>query len=76
MNLKVIANLNGLDVTDYLYPGQTLIIPKEGITVHITEKGDTLSGLLAKTNMSVDRLLKDNPDIYLLENQLIVERKD
>lgn len=74
LDLKTIAHLNGLDINDYIYPKQVIIIPKDGVNIYITEKGDTIGDLEKKLGFPITTILEDNPDIYLVENQLIVER--
>ena len=70
-----LAMLNGLDASDYLYPGQILLVPKSGIKVTITKDGDTLASLSRQLNSNLEQILLQNPDIYLLPEQLIVYRK-
>ena len=66
--------LNGLELSDYIYPKQVLIIPKDNVRVYITEKGDTLKDLEANLGFTIQKILEDNPNLYLVENQLIIER--
>ena len=73
--VKTIAHLNGLDLKDYIYPKQVLILPKDGIEIYITEKGDTINDLEKALNSSIDVLIRDNPNIYVVENQLLVKRE-
>lgn len=74
LDLKTIAHLNGLELSDYIYPKQVLIIPKDNVRVYITEKGDTLKDLEANLGFTIQKILEDNPNLYLVENQLIIER--
>ena len=74
LDVKTIAHLNGLDVKDYIYPKQVIIIPKDNVKVYITEEGDTIKDLEKKLGFSIDKILEDNPDIYLVDNQLLIER--
>ncbi len=75
LDVKTIAHLNGLDLKDYIYPKQVLILPKDGIEIYITEKGDTINDLEKALNSSIDVLIRDNPNIYVVENQLLVKRE-
>ena len=75
LDVKTIAHLNGLDLKDYIYPKQVLILPKDGIEIYITEKGDTINDLEKTLNSSIDVLIRDNPNIYVVENQLLVKRE-
>ena len=42
INPSLLALLNGLNMEDYIYPNQRLIIPKSGYSFYITKDGDTL----------------------------------
>ena len=73
---KTLAILNGLDIDDYIYPNQEIMIPNNNIDIYITKKGDTVDTLLNNFNITVDKLKSDNKDIYLEENQLIIYKRD
>ena len=74
INVTTLAYLNGLDIDDYIYPEQTLLIPKENVKVYITKSGDTIKTLEEEIGFKLDKILEDNPEIYLVENQLLIER--
>ena len=38
VNPKLVSELNGLKVEEYIYPNQTLIIPKKGIQYYISKR--------------------------------------
>jgi LysM repeat protein len=69
---EVIALVNGIDLNDYIYPGQILLIPKEGIKVYVTVEGDTINDVARIFNTTVNKLLLDNENIYLMEDQLLI----
>lgn len=75
ISIETLAFLNGIDVNDYIYPKQILLIPKDNIKVYITKPGDTIRKLEENLGFSVIEIIKDNPDIYLVENQLLIERE-
>ena len=68
----LLAQLNGINKSDYIYPNQTLIIPKSGSILYFTGVGDTLSGIAKGFNVSIDKLISQNDNIYLQPEQLIV----
>ena len=68
----LLAQLNGINKSDYIYPNQTLIIPKAGSILYFTGVGDTLSEIAKGFNVSVDKLISQNDNIYLQPEQLIV----
>ncbi len=74
VNPTLLATINGLNISDYIYPEQIIMIPKSDFAYYITKEGDTLE-LVSKTfNTSENSLIKYNPTIYLQEGQLIVNR--
>lgn len=75
IDVNVLAAINGLDLNDYIYPGQTLLIPKEGITTYITKMGDTIQSVARALNTIPQGLVFNNNSIYLLPDQLIVYRR-
>lgn len=70
VNLKDLFELNGLEESDYIYPGEMIKIPSSDVTNYITQTGDTIDSVAKKLNTSIEQLLKQNT-IYLLENQII-----
>ena len=72
IDADLLAQLNGINKTDYIYPNQTLLIPKAGSILYFTASGDTLSEIAKGLNVSVDKLISQNDNIYLQPEQLIV----
>ena len=73
---KQLAELNGLELNEYIFPNQQLIIPKEGTLVYIVEEDDRLNDLAEKLNIPKEELVYYNPNLYLLPNQVIAYRKN
>ena len=48
------------------------MIPKEGIKVYVTVEGDTINDVARIFNTTVNKLLLDNENIYLMEDQLLI----
>ena len=71
VNPKLVSELNGLKVDEYIYPNQTLIIPKKGIQYYITKEDDTLNVVSKVFGVSENDLVKQNKTIYLLPRQMI-----
>lgn len=42
VNTKLLAELNGLKLDDYIYAGDTVLIPKKDVSYYITKDGDTI----------------------------------
>ena len=71
MTAKEIAELNGLELNEYIYPDQKILVPKENVKIYITEEGDTLNQVAQKLNISKETIDSYNKEIYLLPEQLI-----
>lgn len=69
---SLLAQLNGININDYIYPNQTIIVPKRGTKLYITAEGDTLNEIVKGLNANIDELLEQNNKIYLQKEQLIV----
>ena len=74
--VDLIAMINGIKPTEYIYPGQTLLVPKRGTSVYITQVGDTLGMVANNMGVTEGQLIRDNRGIYLLPEQLIVARQN
>ncbi|MDD4036110.1 MAG: LysM peptidoglycan-binding domain-containing protein [Bacilli bacterium] len=75
IDLETLAGINGLDIYDYLYPDQILLVPKEGVKVYITESEDTLADVATKLNSTINKIVLDNEKIYLIPEQIITYKK-
>lgn len=74
INPELLANMNGININDYIYPDQELIVPKSGYSYYITAEGDTLDIVSSKFKKPINYLLQENETIYLSPNQLIVSK--
>ncbi len=75
INPTLLASLNGLNMEDYIYPNQEILIPKSGYSYYITAEGDTLKTVADMFKISEESLLKQNPTIYLLKDQILVTKR-
>ena len=75
INPELLAVLNGMNLNDYIYPGQEILIPKNGYSYYITDEGDTLELVANKFNVSKSKVLNDNETIYLMAGQLMINKK-
>ncbi|MBQ8192774.1 MAG: LysM peptidoglycan-binding domain-containing protein [Bacilli bacterium] len=69
---NLLALLNGLNVTDYIYPNTSILVPKRDIKYYITKDGDTISSVNNLLSSDINNLINQNNNIYLKEGQLIV----
>lgn len=76
MNPKLIAELNGLKLDDYIYPNETLKIPKKGVQYYITKDDDTLKEVSKIFGKSQNDLVSQNETIYLLPQQMIFYKEN
>ena len=76
VNPSLLAVLNGLNINDYIYPDQVIMIPRSNYAYYIIKEGDTLNLVAETFNTSTNSLLKYNPTIYLQDGQLIVNKID
>ena len=74
INPSLLAILNGLNMEDYIYPNQKILIPKSGYSFYITKEGDTLDIIKDKFNKNTDEILRYNTTIYLLPGQLMINK--
>lgn len=74
INPELLAGLNGLDMEDFIYPGQEILIPRSEYSYYITKEGDTLDTASNMFKISKSRLLDNNSTIYLQEGQILVNK--
>jgi LysM repeat protein len=74
INPDLLASMNGLEIEDYIYPNQEILIPKSGYSYYITKDGDTLETVSDVFKINKDELLKNNSTIYLLAGQIMVKK--
>ena len=72
INPSLLAQLNGINIDDYIYPNQILLIPKAGSILYFTAIGDTLSEIANGFGISINELVEQNNKIYLQPEQLII----
>ena len=73
---SLLAGLTGLNLNDYIYPGDSIMVPKSGVSVYITAQGDTVDSVIRGMNANRDVFLKENDRIYLYPGQLIVYKEE
>ncbi len=76
VNTKLLAELNGLNIDYYIYPGQTILVPKKNVSYYITKEGDTLKGISEIFNVKENDIINSNDTIYLTPGQMIYYKRD
>lgn len=72
---ELLTELNGLEPNAYLYAGETLLVPKEGIELYLTEYGDSIQKIATLKEIDPNDILIYNDKIYLLPEQIIAYRR-
>lgn len=75
-DVSTLYSINGIKDGDYIYPNQRLLIPKSGVSFYISKDGDTLNFVSENTDVSISDIIKNNSNIYLLPDQVIVYKRD
>ena len=75
MTPNALALLNGIEINDYIYPGQELMVPKQTDNIYVVLENDTLSGILDELNIDIYELLDRNKEIFLKPEQIIFYKK-
>ena len=75
VNTKLLAELNGLNIDDYIYPEQMILIPKKNVSYYITKDGDTLDIVSKIFNVKQEDIILANETIYLMPGQMIYYNK-
>ena len=77
IDTKTLELLNGLDGSDYIYPNQKILIPKEGIGIYIVNNRETIAELLNSLPVGWENINRLNKQIYLEPEQIIIyDKKD
>lgn len=75
INPELLSIINGLNMDDYIYDGQKILIPKSGYSYYLTKSGDTLNNVLNLFNVNYNDFIKFNENILLEEGQLFVNKR-
>ena len=75
VNTKLLAELNGLNIDDYIYLEQILLVPKKDVSYYITKDGDTLYTVSNVFDTKESNIVSQNKTIYLLPGQMIFLKK-
>ena len=76
VNTKLLSELNGLNIDDYIYPGQILLVPRKNVSYYITKEGDTLKDVSKIFDIPQNIIINENKSLYLQSGQMIYHKKD
>ena len=75
VNPSLLAALNGLDLNEFIYPNQVIMVPKNEFSYYITKDGDTLYNVSNIFGVKESDIVNNNKTIYLLPGQMIYYKK-
>ncbi len=75
VNPELLSLINGLDMNDYIYENQAILIPKSGYSYYLTRSGDNLNEILDLFNVNYNDFNKVNNKILLEEGQLLAYKR-
>ena len=76
VDYKLLALINGLNVDDYIYIDQVIAVPKNGVNYYVVKDNESLIDIANKLNLSVNDIINQNNQLYLVPEQLIVYRSN
>ena len=72
----LLSQINGLEKDEYIYENQTILVPKNDVTLYITKTGDKIETISDFFKAPSADIIYSNNNIYLLPGQLIIYRKE
>ena len=75
INPELLSLVNGLNMNDYIYENQEILIPKSGYSYYFTKSGDNLNDVLNLFKVNYNDFNKINNKIMLDEGQLFAYKR-
>ena len=75
INPVLLALINGLNLNDYIYSNQEILIPRSEYSFYLTKNGDNLNDVLDLFNVTYKDFIEYNDTILLDENQLFAYKR-
>ena len=75
VNPELLSLINGLNVNDYIYENQEILIPKAGYSYYLTKDGDNLNDIINLFNTDYTNFNKINNSILLDGGQLFAFKR-
>ena len=75
INPSLLASINGLNMDDYIYQNQVILLPVSGYIYYVTAEGDTLETVSDMFKKNKEAVIKENETIYLLPGQILVSQR-
>lgn len=74
ISVDLLSSINGLELNEYIYPEQKILVPKRDVMIYITKDNDTLNSVANNLGIPKENILIYNENLYLLPEQLIAYR--
>lgn len=71
ISVNDLVEINGIENANYIYPGEKILVPKEGVYAYITKENDTIVNVANSLGVPLEDILSFNKRIFLLPDQLI-----
>lgn len=75
LNPELLALVNGLTMSDYIYENQEILIPKSGYSYYLTQSGDNLNDVLSLFKTDYNKFNIVNEKILLESGQLFAFKR-
>ena len=75
INPELLSLINGLNMDDYIYENQEILIPKSDYSYYFTKSGDSLGDVLDLFKVNYNDFKKVNNRILLEEGQLFAYKR-
>ena len=75
INPELLSLVNGLNMNDYIYENQEILVPKSGYSYYFTKSGDNLNDILTLFKADYNSFSKVNNNILLEEGQLFAYKR-
>ena len=75
INPELLALINGLNIDDYIYKNQKILVPKGNYSYYLSKSGDNLKDVLALFNTSYKDFIDYNDKILLEEGQIFAYKR-
>ena len=75
INPELLALINGLNMDDYIYENQEILIPKSNYSYYLTKSGDSLNDVLNLFKVDYNDFKTINKRILLEEGQLFAYKR-
>ena len=75
VNTELLSLINGLNMNDYIYENQEILIPKSGYSYYLTKSGDKLNDVLNLFKVDFNEFNKYNENVLLDGEQILVNKR-